>query len=111
MPQRFAVWLLAALVLVPVSAYAQCDPACGDAAYPTCGGRCPAGFVCLPVLLESPIGPTFPDCRCAPVGVACVGPHDPQSCEGGTCPPGLACHMFTLFGCSAYSCIDQSSFP
>src|SRR5262245_23153059 len=114
MPQRFRVWLWVALLLIPARAHSSCDtptttttsttcvaptPPCGDALYPSCGGTCPAGQVCLPAQSSCRIG-VFPQCVCGRV-------QDPCGCtgsvfSGAACPLGQACSFSTGFD---FSCV------
>lgn len=70
--------------------------ACELAGYPTCGGFCPAGQVCAPVLgVVSGLG--------SQEGCACVNPATSCSCAGRICPPSEVCVVQFL---PDFSCFD-----
>ncbi len=89
---------------------------CANDQYPTCGGTCPAGFVCLPLdLVQGDVSATR--CQCIALGEMCGGALGPELCDyigppcsvlveqylvtlGGTCPSGQICLVdFTGSGC------------
>ncbi len=96
-------------------------PACGDTAFPTCDGACPAGSVCSSQDLTTctcipdtdPCGSTFPTCNGeCPVGEECANiggsplnncgciPSGQTACGtnecGGVCPTGQECNYFEV---------------
>jgi hypothetical protein len=69
--------------------YCECPGTCESGSYPTCGGSCTQGNVCVP----GTDGGSFQGCVCAPAG-------DCNTCGGGNCPAGLVCNINTC-GCVA----------
>ena len=69
----------------------------GGAAFPTCGGTCPAGQACTP----AQFGAFLPgQCVCAPAGAPCDA-----TCGGTTCPAGQICRSFAGGGGLSCSCV------
>lgn len=82
------------------------DTACGDAAYPTCGGACPdPSSVCRPRIDHVSIAPTASGCTCSPPGACAVDSGSPgiSLCgPGSDCPAGEVCEAaLGSFGCYA----------
>ena len=63
--------------------FCECPGTCGSSPYPTCGGSCTAGTVCVPLT----DGGSLQLCGCTPVAPC-------ETCGGGDCPAGAVCDFF-----------------
>lgn len=85
---------------------------CGVSSFPTCGGACPVGEVCVPVRFESSCGPPATDtCFCVLAGATCMGTGScvQDDCEVGLCPQGEVCRAFD--GCCSDFCGSECVAP
>lgn len=91
--------------------------ACGNSAYPQCGGQCPPGETCNPYVVSMT---SYSDlcnlatqhaCACAPIGDTCpdggfadcaIGGCDTEN--HGSCPPGRACFGSKCESCTGGAC-------
>ncbi len=74
-------------------------PSCGYSQYPTCGGACPDGLVCVPQYNDAMIF-NYSVCACVPPDLPCSSTA--ATCGYGACPPGSACRISSSFtGCTA----------
>jgi hypothetical protein len=73
---------------------------CG--AFPTCGGPCPTGQSCRPIVEGEECGTQFGpgECRCVPSAAPCISTSCPSV---GSCDPGQAC---LVAKCSGGSCLS-----
>lgn len=89
---------------------------CGGAAFPGCGGSCPAGLSCWAAVGPGVPGPTL-DCVCRPaVSAPCADTAGPvfEGVCGGACPAGEACSTLWVddgtFDATC-GCIPQGTTP
>ena len=64
-------------------------PPCNSAAFPTCGGTCPAGQTCYPLHVDG----SLDLCLCAATGAPCPDTVTACGFNAFACPPGQACHL------------------
>jgi hypothetical protein len=86
---------------------------CNDTTYPSCGGACPAGQVCIPIGYDRVPGTSISGCGCSPQGINCEGGL-PSACSYGPCPSGMKCSATVVCagipeecGCTAAGCVPQ----
>jgi hypothetical protein len=79
---------------------AVCPP-CGSSGYPTCGGTCPSGQVCLPNRQNGVVR----NCGCSNPVVACG--CSPPFIAGLVCPAGQVCDISGSVACGSASCIPE----